>query len=382
MSVGVPLTGLAGLAAATGTPPARAAGTALDPARRLAEALSENAAVVGREVDGLGPLEADRALFFLLSAYDLATEMWFQKGDPTAPVLTNWELPWRKYGGDNPTTIYLSAPVSPNLRYRLRGPIAAAVYAGVQVYTKGPGFNAPSVNISDTRLLGAGRDIDLLIGGPDPGDGSPWLPLVADDYLVMVRLYHRYVPGDPPPISLSCMDSVPGTGPSLSTRADQSEAFFRDAVLSTMSVTEVLRAAGVNGYPPADAPVHQPRYTGALFPTLDNVYDGFFLSLGPGQGLRLRGRPPVARYWSMVFYDRWFNTPDIPAHRCFLTGEDVRLEADGSYEVVLAPQNPWPGNPGHPNWIDTAGLSEGIFALRCLLPERRELPVADVISLR
>ena len=112
------------------------------PARKLAQALAEESEFVAREVEGLGPEEADRALFFLLSAYDIATEMWFQKGDPTAPVLTNWELPWRKYGGDNPTTIYLSAPVSPNLRYRLRGPIGDAVYAGLQVYTKGPGFNA------------------------------------------------------------------------------------------------------------------------------------------------------------------------------------------------------------------------------------------------
>jgi hypothetical protein len=172
MSVGAPL---AGLGVAAGTPTASASGTALDPARRLAAALSENADVVGREVEGLGPLEADRALYFLLSAYDLATEMWFQKGDPTAPVLTNWELPWRKYGGDNPTTIYLSAPVSPNLRYRLRGPIGDAVYAGLQVYTKGPEFNAPSANVSDDRLLRGGREIDLLIGGADPGDGMPWI---------------------------------------------------------------------------------------------------------------------------------------------------------------------------------------------------------------
>lgn len=234
----------------TGTPEASASGTTLDPARRLAQALAEEAEVVAREVEGLGQLEADRALFFLLSAYDIATEMWFQKGDPTAPVLTNWELPWRKYGGDNPTTIYLSAPVSPTLRYQLRGPIGDAVYAGLQVYTKGPGFNAPSANISDTRLLRGGPEIDLLIGGHDPGDGTPWIPLVADDYLVMVRLYHRQVPGVvPPPISLTCLDAAPGTGPSLTQRADEAEAFFRDCVLSTMSVTEVLRQAGVNGYP-------------------------------------------------------------------------------------------------------------------------------------
>jgi len=76
-----------------------------------------------------------------------------------------------------------------------------------------------------------------------------------------------------------------------------------------------------------------------------------------------------------VFYDRWFNTPDIPAHRCFLTGEDVQLHADGSYEMILGPQD-----PNHPNWIDTAGLTEGNFAIRYLLPERRDLPTVEVIN--
>lgn len=348
----------------------------LTPASRLSQALAHNSGVVAAEIAGLGPLEQERALFFLLSAYDLAAEMWFQKGDPTAPLLTNWERPYRKYGGDNPTTLYLSAPVSPDLRYRLRGPIGEPVYAGVQVYTKGPGFNAPSANISDTALLGTGREIDLLIGGADPGEGTPWLPLSTDDYLVMVRLYHRFVPGDPPPLALSCLDAPPGGGPAWSTRADNAAAFFDEAVLSTISVTEALRSAGVNSYPPPGATVKAPRYTGALFPTLDNVYDGFYLSLGPGQALRLRGRPPNARFWSFVFYDRWFNTPDIPAHRCFLTGTDIALNPDGNYEVVLGPRD-----PGHPNWIDTAGLSEGIFAIRCLLPQQRELPEVEVITL-
>lgn len=370
------LVGIGTATASVGAPSAAASGAQLAPALRLSQALAENADVVGAEVSGLGPLEHERALFFLLSAYDLATEMWFQKGDPSAPVLTNWELPWRKYGGDNPTTIYLSAPVSPGLRYRLRGPIGDAVYAGVQVYTKGPGFNAPSANISDTDLVGSSREIDLLIGGSDPADGTPWLPLVDDDYLVMVRLYHRSVPGSPPPVTLSCLDAPPAAGLPGDVRADSAEAFFREAVLSTMSVTEVLRAAGVNRYPPPDAPIKAPRYTGALFPTLDNVYDGFYVSLGPDQALRLRGRPPTARFWSFVFYDRWFNTPDIPAHRCFLTGTDIELDADRRYEVVLGPRD-----PGHPNWIDTAGLTEGIFAIRYLLPQERELPVAEVFTL-
>ena len=348
----------------------------LDPALRLARALAEAAELVDREVAGQGPAEAERALFFLLSAYDLATEMWFQKGDPTAPRLTNWERPWRKYGGDNPTTLYLSAPVSPALRYRLCGPVGDAVYTGVQVYTRGPGYNAPSANISDTRLIpGESREIDLLIGGPDPADGTPWLPLADGDYLVMVRLYHLSPPEAEHRLAVRCLDPSTEHAPSMAQRADNAEAFFRDEIESTLAVTEALRAAGVNGYPPPDAPIHQPRYTGALFPTLDNAYDGFFVRLEPDQALRLRGKPPVARFWSFVFYDRWFNTPDFPEHRCYLTGADVELSADGSYEVVLGPHD-----PGHPNWIDTAGLSEGIFAIRCLLPQRRELPTVEVFE--
>lgn len=346
-----------------------------NPAHRLARALEESSVVVDREVAGLGPIETERALFFLLSAYDLATEMWFQKGDPTAPLLTNWERPWRKYGGDNPTTIYLSAPVCPDMTYRLRGAIGDAVYAGVQVYTRGTGYNAPSANISDRALLGGGREIDLQIGGGDPGGNRPWLPLVADDYLVMVRLYHRHVPTGPPELTISRLnDGRPAQ--TWADRAALAEQFFREEIRSTMAVAETLRAAGLNAYPQPDAPVHQPRYTGALFPTLDNVYDGFFLHLEPGQALHLRGFPPTARFWSLVFYDRWFNTPDFSMHRCFLSDADVVLDSYGGYEVLVGPDD-----PGHPNWIDTAGLTEGIFAIRCLLPRQKRLPTTQIIDL-
>lgn len=377
ISVGVPsLAALGALNGAVGTPPAAAIGAELGAAARLAQALSESAEIVGGVVSGLGQLENERALFFLLSAYDLATEMWFQKGDPLAPVLTNWEYPWRKYAGDNPTTLYFSAPVSPDHQYRLRGPIGDAIYAGVQVYTRGAGFNAPSANISDTALLGNGRQIDLLMGGSDPADGTVWMPLAEGDYLFMVRLYHDRIPVEPPHLSVSCLDAPDGAVFPWSTGAVKAEAFFRDMLPSTLGIVEGLREAGVNRYPTPDAPVQAPRFAGALFPTRDNVYDGLYVSLGPGQALRLRGRVPITRFWSFVFYDRWFNTPDLAAHRCFLTGSDIKLQADGTYEVVLGPRD-----PGHPNWIDTAGLTEGICAFRTLLPQQREIPTVDVITL-
>ena len=223
-----------------------------DPIVELASALTEAHEKVRPVVDGLGPTEEGRSLEFIVAAYDLAVEMWFQKGDPVAPVLTNWERPWRKYGGDNPTTTYLSAPVSPGHRYRLSGSIGDAVYVGVQLYTKGPGYNAPSGNISDSDLVLADGTIDLLIGGEDPGDGSAWLSLVGDDYLVMVRLYHRAPELEPPSFSIERIDDQPATLLTSADRALVAAAFFREEILSTMAVTDTLRDAGSNAYPPPD----------------------------------------------------------------------------------------------------------------------------------
>ena len=56
-----------------------------DPVLGLAAALTDAHERVRVEVEGRGSIEADRALEFVLSAYDLAVEMWFQKGDPAAP---------------------------------------------------------------------------------------------------------------------------------------------------------------------------------------------------------------------------------------------------------------------------------------------------------
>ncbi len=126
------------------------------------------------EPAGRGELEQDRARLLLGAALSLAVEMFFEKGDPADPHFTEWEHPWRKFGGDNPGTVYLSAPVEPRLVYRVRGRAADARYIGVQLYTKGPGYNAPSANLSDQELgIVPGGELDFTIAPEDPGDGWP-----------------------------------------------------------------------------------------------------------------------------------------------------------------------------------------------------------------
>jgi hypothetical protein len=343
--------------------------------RSLADELAAPWQQMVPEVPGGSAREHRAAVELLHAALSLSLEMWFEKGDPADPAFTDWEHHWRKFGGDNPGTVYATAPVDPAARYRITGRAPDARYVGIQVYTRGPGYNAPSANLGDHGLaITAAGEFTVEVGGAAPSDGRPWIPLVADDYLVMVRVYRRDVFGPAPELRIERVDGDPAPALDVDARARAATAFFREAVLSTLSVTDVLRQAGANAYPAPDAPVHQPRYTGALFPTLDNAYDGCWVDLGPGEMLEVTGRIPRARYSSFVWYDRWFATPDYRRVRCFRTADDVVSEPDGSYTLFVGPDD-----PGHPNWIDTDGLRQGIFAIRCLLPEERMLPALRVV---
>jgi hypothetical protein len=330
---------------------------------------------VSAAVDGMPELERARTADFLFAAYGLAVEMWYQKGDPAAPAWTEWMHPWRKLAGDNPGTVYLSAPVSPRHRYCIRGPLAGPHYVGVQLYHKVQGFNAPSANISSADLV-AGDDgrFELVLGGDGPDGAANWLPLQEDDYIAMVRVY-SYDPWTRWDVSIEHVDDAPAEPLPAEERLAKAASYFEAEVLSSMELTELIRAGGTNAYGPPDATYRQPKYGDALFPTLDNTYEGFFIDLAPDEAILLHGRLPKAKYTSLVFYDRWWATPDYPRLRCYLTDRDLVLNPDGSYDAVIAASD-----PGVPNWIDTGGLTQGVFASRFLLTEEKLLPEASVVK--
>ena len=55
---------------------------------------------------------------------------------------------------------------------------------------------------------------------------------------------------------------------------------------------------------------------------------------------------------------------DYTRHRIHLNHTQIRADADGRFEVCLAHRD-----PGHPNWLDTAGHNAGYVLARSLLLE-------------
>lgn len=90
-----------------------------------------------------------------------------------------------------------------------------------------------------------------------------------------------------------------------------------------------------------------------------HYYQGLF-RLEPGQVLLLETElPQTVRYWNVQLSDMLWNSVDWMNRQSSLNGGQARIDADGRFRAVIAPDD-----PGVPNWLDTGGNSEGAIMLR------------------
>ncbi len=95
------------------------------------------------------------------------------------------------------------------------------------------------------------------------------------------------------------------------------------------------------------------------------------------QALVLRGRSPDCAFWNLCLWNPFLHTYNYDYGRVTINGTQVQYEPDGSWEIVIAPTD-----PGHPNWVSTAGHHRGWVWFRWFLPDHTpERPTAEVVAL-
>jgi len=102
-----------------------------------------------------------------------------------------------------------------------------------------------------------------------------------------------------------------------------------------------------------------------------------YFELAPDQGLVVEARPPKCDYWMFVLSNHWLETLDYTRHRITLNHHTAKLEPDGTVKLIVAARD-----PGHPNWLDTAGHERGTIGVRWVGPEVVDVvPNARVVKL-
>ena len=312
----------------------------------------------------LDDVEGRRFLLRMLSA---SIDLFVEEGDVDRPRFHHAEGPTRKMFADNPDADYWRAPLrlGGGRRYRISGHVPpGTAYVGLLLYRKG---GVCGGHRHDREFVGTDGRFSLTVAAEPGAD----LVGEGDEIAVMVRQYFHDRRREPP-VSLA-IELVDGPPPRpleaarLAKSIDLARRNLEAVFTRTVGTWQHTARAVPNVFTVMDGPL--------LFPTPDNVYVGCRWRIGGDQMLVVRGRVPRGRWWGVCLYNAWLESLDYRSHRICLNDRTLRTEADGSYEFCLAHRD-----PGHPNWLDTAGHHAGYVLLRALLPEDAvEPPAARVL---
>ena len=306
--------------------------------------------------------------------------------DPGHPVLRQIVTSTRKSLGDNADAIYFDAPVSAEHVYRLRGRVAGAVYVSVTIEAGGPGGAFPERTAG--VLNDTGFDVDpegrfeILLGGP-PRDRN-WMALDPDASRVTTRHYFEQLRSQAiPPIPDLALEielveplapPPPPSDQSVAEGLRRVATYVRSRSLAQPKPGETEQPAFVsqelNVFPPPVKPGDHP------LAAADASYSMAAYLLGPEEALAIRARWPDCRCANVSLWNRHLQTYDYAHRQVSLNRAQTRLDADGSFRVVIAHRE-----PGAPNWLDTEGRGFGLVFWRYLLPVGEiETPDASVVN--
>ena len=282
-------------------------------------------------------------------------------GDKDNPRFVDVIGPYQKWGGDNSDAFYQLAPIDPARTYRVRGNRGDAVYLSLTVY------GGPDDGRYSNRIVGTVNQRDLQFDAdgnfaltlcPDPQPGA-WLKLDPDAVVALTRDYL-----DDPDTDRRATWTIEAVDPPARRRDDRADLARRMRAARTW-IAEQLSFLPTRISPPNEIaepfPVPQHAYG---WSAADAAYAMGAYDLADGQALVIEGTSPECVFWNLCLWNPFLHTYDYSYERVTLNGAHVYYEPDGSWRIVVSDTD-----PGHPNWVSTAGRRRGLIWLRWFLPE-------------
>lgn len=288
---------------------------------------------------------------------------------PENPHFVRLVSPIRKIGGDNADALYYFAPLSPGKSYRVTGTMGSSVYLGFTIYGgKSPkkfhivsNASTPEMEIDDDGRF----DVRIALK-----DRAPDKNVITTDQTANCLIVRRYY------LDKDAMETHPGV---QSIEADYTPGV--PPLLSGEEMGQRIRSleqflSGWFRLTPMPLPPLPPAYNRLTAPrpasadtghwsTPDNVHCFGFFRVSNDKGLVIRGRSPKCLYWSAHLWNPYLQTYDYTNHQCALNSNEIELEKDGSFELLVSHKN-----PGHKNWLSTTGHPRGFVYFRWLQAER------------
>jgi hypothetical protein len=285
-----------------------------------------------------------------------------------------------KMGLDNPDNYYLGASVSSKYSYRIRGRRGSIHYmsfaAQNQNFAAKDRITGGAGHLNDAEIATGPDGSFEILASQEPKPGN-WLRLAPDTSQILLRqtFLHREQE-TPVAVSIECLEAqgppppldparVPGQLLGAAMYAIGCAAWFADWV------QDMRRHAPVNAFHLPSAEQH--RLVGGD-PNI-RIWLGLW-ELAPDEALLVEATPPRCDYWNFQLGNVWAESLDYSFRRVHINSGQAVLRPDGSFQLVVAHRD-----PGHPNWIDTAGHDHGTMCVRWVRADAHPEPRCRVVKL-
>lgn len=325
--------------------------------------------------DELSRAEGYRYLTRLLR---IGLEMHLEFADPDFPGFFLPSHETGKIGADNPDNLYYFAKINGAHDYVIRGTRGTVSYLSIGTQKGGYETNGrmEQTGFIDSKQLQAdaeGRFELVLSQQQKPGN---WLRLEPDSNAVIVRQTFLDRKSERP--SQMKIERIGSGAAPLPLTADGLHKGLGNAA-KFVEGTATLFANWAQSYlphpnqlPPADQALCQ-RVGGD--PNI--FYYHSYWQLAADEALVVHvPRIPECRFWNLQLNNWWMESLDYRYHRICHNQHSAKKDTDGGVTLVIAHRD-----PGHPNWLETAGHDRGTMCFRWVGAKEHVHPETRVVKL-
>jgi len=324
-----------------------------------------------------GALDRAEGFRYLSRLTRAALETFVEYSDPLAPVLNRPVHETAKIGADNPDNYYQHATISGAHEYLIRGARNTIQYLDFATQSAGVASSGDSeqgghLDASSLELDDAGNFTIHLSCEHKPGN---WLRMTPGTTALIVRQTfadrETEIPAD------LTIERIGGDGKPTPLTPEALDAGFTQAKGLVVSCA-ALFSSWAHGFQ---------KHTNELPKFDDSVsmgaggdpnicYYHSYWSLGPEEALVIEATPPECDAWNFQLDNHWMESLDYRYHKIHVNKHTAVYADDGSVRIVVAHRD-----PGVPNWIDTAGHSQGTMCFRWIRAAEHPQPRCRVVKL-
>lgn len=357
--------------------------------------LDEAGSNILNELGAVNARERAEGFRYLTRLISIGLDIHLEHADATHPTFTRIITDTRKFIGDNPDTEYDYVTLDGSCEYRIWGSRGISTYLAFCTYGKdAEGIPTIGSNVSDADItFNEDGNFELFLSAENTRNAGNWQQINKETTHMLVRQYftgdrsdrgtyqiEALTPAEPPvPYSEEkLMLQLSKIGDFVKETSEMSAALSIFAALNSVSseqlgegeIHETFEVAGGELVKDERPSVEElagkidPKAIAGHMPTPDIQYSGAWWELKPDEVVVIEGKPINSRYWSIQVFNRWLESPDYRYSKVDINSTEVTYEDDGSFIVVLAPED-----KGFKNWISTDGFIAGQVCFRSLMAE-------------